>query len=91
MPPAKLHIERDVLERFRQGGKGYQTRMNKVLRAFVKSRQVSSIGKGASRNRSPYRSWAMRDGRPRPGDQRGTNARPRIAQARYGLPSLSPA
>jgi uncharacterized protein (DUF4415 family) len=30
-----------VLAWFRQGGKGYQTRKNNVLRAFVKSRQVS--------------------------------------------------
>jgi len=43
LPPGKdaikLRIDRDVLEWFRQTGKGYQTRMNAVLRAFVKSRQ----------------------------------------------------
>jgi uncharacterized protein (DUF4415 family) len=42
LPPGKeavkLRIDRDVLEWFRQTGKGYQTRMNNVLRAFVKSR-----------------------------------------------------
>ena len=41
LPPGKdavkLRIDRDVLEWFRQTGKGYQTRMNNVLRAFVKS------------------------------------------------------
>jgi uncharacterized protein (DUF4415 family)/predicted nucleotidyltransferase len=37
----KLRIDRDVLEWFRQTGKGYQTRMNNVLRAFVKSRQLN--------------------------------------------------
>jgi len=45
LPPGKdavkLRIDRDVLQWFRQSGKGYQTRMNNVLRAFVKSRQVN--------------------------------------------------
>jgi uncharacterized protein (DUF4415 family) len=45
LPPGKdavkLRIDRDVLEWFRQTGKGYQTRMNNVLREFVKSRQFS--------------------------------------------------
>jgi uncharacterized protein (DUF4415 family) len=45
LPPGKdavkLRIDRDVLAWFRQTGKGYQTRMNNVLRAFVKARQVS--------------------------------------------------
>jgi uncharacterized protein (DUF4415 family) len=43
LPPGKeavkLRIDRDVLDWFRGTGKGYQTRMNNVLRAFVKSRQ----------------------------------------------------
>ncbi len=30
-----LRIDQDVLEWFRDGGPGYQTRMNAVLRAFV--------------------------------------------------------
>jgi len=42
LPPGKqavkLRIDRDVLEWFRGTGKGYQTRMNNVLRAFVKAR-----------------------------------------------------
>jgi len=44
LPPGKdavkLRIDRDVLEWFRQTGKGYQTRMNSVLRAFVTAQQL---------------------------------------------------
>jgi uncharacterized protein (DUF4415 family) len=44
LPPGKdavkLRIDRDVLAWFRQSGRGYQTRMNNVLRAFVMSRRV---------------------------------------------------
>ncbi len=35
----KLRIDHDVLEWFRGTGKGYQTRINNVLRAFVTTRQ----------------------------------------------------
>ncbi len=45
VPPAKDHIniriDHDVLEWFKASGKGYQTLMNNVLRAFVKARQQS--------------------------------------------------
>jgi uncharacterized protein (DUF4415 family) len=45
LPPGKeavkLRVDRDVLDWFRRTGKGYQTRMNNVLRAFVKSRQFT--------------------------------------------------
>ena len=34
-----LRIKQSVLEYFKAGGKGYQTRMNQVLESFVKSRQ----------------------------------------------------
>jgi uncharacterized protein (DUF4415 family) len=36
-PKADLHmrIDRDVLDYFRQSGKGYQTRINAVLRSYV--------------------------------------------------------
>ena len=34
-----LRIKKSVLEYFKAGGKGYQTRMNQVLESFVKSRQ----------------------------------------------------
>ena len=43
IPAPKEHInirvDHDVLEWFRSSGKGYQTLMNNVLRAFVQSRQ----------------------------------------------------
>jgi len=43
LPPRKEHIniriDADVLAWFRQTGRGYQTRMNKVLRVFVESRR----------------------------------------------------
>ena len=43
VPPPKDHIniriDHDVLAWFRAYGRGYQTLMNKVLRAFVQSRQ----------------------------------------------------
>lgn len=37
-PKAELHmrIDRDVLDYFRQGGRGYQTRINAVLRSYVR-------------------------------------------------------
>jgi uncharacterized protein (DUF4415 family) len=37
--PVNLRIDADVLDWFRQSGKGYQTRINNVLRAFVTSRR----------------------------------------------------
>jgi uncharacterized protein (DUF4415 family) len=43
MPKGKrlisLRIDADVLEYFQAGGKGYQTRMNAVLRAWMTARQ----------------------------------------------------
>ena len=36
--PVNLRLDSDVLGWFRQSGKGYQTRINNVLRAFVASR-----------------------------------------------------
>lgn len=43
IPPRKesvtLRIDEDVLKWFRARGKGYQTMMNNVLRAFVQTRQ----------------------------------------------------
>ncbi len=34
-----LRLDQDVLEYFRQTGRGYQTRMNNALRAFIKARK----------------------------------------------------
>jgi uncharacterized protein (DUF4415 family) len=43
MPPPKrdihIRIDEDVLDWFRQAGRGYQTRINNVLRAFMESRK----------------------------------------------------
>ena len=45
LPPAKrdvhIRIDADVLDWFKQAGRGYQTRINEVLRAFVESRRTS--------------------------------------------------
>ncbi len=46
LPPAKqdihIRLDADVLAWFRKTGKGYQTRINNVLRAFVASRKGAS-------------------------------------------------
>ena len=46
MPPRKrdihIRIDEDVLDWFRQAGRGYQTRINNVLRAFMESRKRAS-------------------------------------------------
>ena len=34
-----IKIDREVLDYFRQGGPGYQTRMNSVLRSFVRAQR----------------------------------------------------
>jgi uncharacterized protein (DUF4415 family) len=34
-----IRVDREVLEFFRRGGQGYQTRMNAVLRAYVLGQQ----------------------------------------------------
>jgi len=43
MPPRKrdtrIRIDEDVLDWFRLAGRGYQTRINNVLRAFMESRK----------------------------------------------------
>ena len=46
MPPHKrdiyIRIDEDVLDWFRRAGRGYQTRINNVLRAFMESRKRAS-------------------------------------------------
>jgi uncharacterized protein (DUF4415 family) len=37
--PINLRLDSDIIEWFKQSGKGYQTRINNVLRAFVESRK----------------------------------------------------
>ena len=43
MPPAKqaisVRIDRDVLEFFRSQGRGYQTRINAVLRSYMEAKR----------------------------------------------------
>src|SRR5271169_5706969 len=43
LPPAKqdihIRLDGDILDWFKARGKGYQTRINAVLRAFVQTRQ----------------------------------------------------
>ncbi len=34
-----IRLDQDVIEWFRRGGRGYQTRINAVLRAYVKAQQ----------------------------------------------------
>jgi len=34
-----LRLDADIVEHFQQGGRGYQTRMNAVLRAWVQARK----------------------------------------------------
>ncbi len=36
--PVTLRLDNDVLEWFRQRGRGYQTRINAVLRAFIEAK-----------------------------------------------------
>lgn len=51
--PAKqlvsLRLDPDVLVWFKKQGKGYQTRINAVLRAYVKAHEPERRGKAASR------------------------------------------
>jgi uncharacterized protein (DUF4415 family) len=53
-PPPKeaisLRVDRDVLAWFRAGGRGYQTRMNAVLRSYMQAKQGSSAA-GSKRPR----------------------------------------
>ena len=37
--PISLRLEAEVLDYYREGGKGYQSRINAVLRAYVRSRR----------------------------------------------------
>jgi uncharacterized protein (DUF4415 family) len=53
LPPRKLdihiRIDSDVLAWFKESGKGYQTRINNVLRAFVQTRQRRQSAKPTGR------------------------------------------
>ena len=40
--PVTLRIKKSVLEYFKAGGKGYQTRINGVLESYVKAHQIDN-------------------------------------------------
>jgi len=46
--PVTIRIDRDILEWFREGGRGYQSRVNAVLRAFVEAQQTAKSAKRAA-------------------------------------------
>jgi uncharacterized protein (DUF4415 family) len=52
-PPGKqqvtIRLDEDVLEWFRAQGRGYQTRINSLLRAYMEAHQAKAAGRGLSR------------------------------------------
>src|ERR1035441_5465952 len=56
LPPRKqdihIRLDEDVLTWFKRSGKGYQTRINNVLRAFVQSRQHQQSAKTIRKGRA---------------------------------------
>lgn len=40
--PISIRIDQDVLDFFRQGGRNYQTRINRVLRAYVEAHKKTA-------------------------------------------------
>jgi uncharacterized protein (DUF4415 family) len=59
LPPFKkdihIRIDSDVLDWFKQSGRGYQTRMNNVLRAFFDAHRKAASTKGPRTKRKPTR------------------------------------
>jgi uncharacterized protein (DUF4415 family) len=59
LPPFKkdihIRIDSDVLDWFKQSGRGYQTRMNNVLRAFFKARRTAASTKFSGTRRKSTR------------------------------------
>jgi uncharacterized protein (DUF4415 family) len=45
-----IRLDADILDWFKAHGKGYQTRINTVLRAFVQARQHGDLSDGARRH-----------------------------------------
>ncbi len=56
--PVSIRLDRDVIEWFKRTGRGYQTRMNAVLRSYVENQPAKP---GARRTRA--RPEAKRRGR----------------------------
>ena len=50
-----LRIDNDVLDWFKQSGRGYQTRMNNVLRAFFDAHRKAASTKALGTKRKPAR------------------------------------
>jgi|ERR1700689_1373781 uncharacterized protein (DUF4415 family) len=59
LPPRKkdvhIRIDSDVLDWFKQSGRGYQTRMNNVLRAFFDAHRKAASTKALGTKRKPAR------------------------------------
>jgi uncharacterized protein (DUF4415 family) len=41
--PVKIRYDQEVVEAFRQTGKGWQTRMNQALRQYLKEHDVQEL------------------------------------------------
>ncbi len=50
--PVTLRMDSDVLEFFRRGGKGYQTRINTVLRTFMQNQAEAKPRRAAEKRRA---------------------------------------
>jgi uncharacterized protein (DUF4415 family) len=59
LPPFKkdihIRIDNDVLDWFKQSGRGYQTRINNVLRAFFDAQRKPASTKSSGTKRKPTR------------------------------------
>jgi uncharacterized protein (DUF4415 family) len=53
-----IRIDGDVLEWFKQSGRGYQTRINGVLRAFFDAHRKPASSKDSGKKRKPTRGLA---------------------------------
>jgi uncharacterized protein (DUF4415 family) len=62
--PVTIRIDKDILEWFRERGRGYQSRINAVLRAFVEAQKPhQSASRSIVKNRSaPKLTRGLRDG-----------------------------
>lgn len=49
--PVTLRMDSDVLDFFKRGGKGYQTRINAVLRTFMQTQRETRPRRAAERRR----------------------------------------
>jgi uncharacterized protein (DUF4415 family) len=61
--PVSLRVDRDVLDFFKAEGRGYQTRMNAVLRAYVDHHRQKRSGGGSAPHSGQYESVGPRGGK----------------------------